>query len=212
MGCVQEEILFLIKPECLVSLQLCAKMDPNESIVISGAEQFSRYEGYASSFKYAGPFIPDSPAIPMNHDLDCLDQHIIAIDAVVSFHCNQFSEEMILRDLQKAYAGFSSSAQSLPEVVEYIATGNWGCGAFGGNRALKFFEQLMAATAAGRGLDYYLFEAKNKEIEYQETFDALVSNHVTVGDLFQLVVALPFDSRVESKILSFVRSHFSSPK
>lgn len=35
-GCVQEEILFVIKPECLVSLLICSVMKDNESIIISG--------------------------------------------------------------------------------------------------------------------------------------------------------------------------------
>jgi hypothetical protein len=37
--------LFLIKPECLVSMLVCPKMEDNESIVISGAERFSNFTG-----------------------------------------------------------------------------------------------------------------------------------------------------------------------
>ena len=32
-GCVQEEIMFVENPECLISLLLCEKMEPNESYV-----------------------------------------------------------------------------------------------------------------------------------------------------------------------------------
>jgi poly(ADP-ribose) glycohydrolase len=51
-GRVQEEILFVIKPECLVSMLICAKMDDNEAIIIRGAERFSEYSGYGLSFEW----------------------------------------------------------------------------------------------------------------------------------------------------------------
>eukprot|EP01083_Nonionella_stella_P215739 776200_1 len=53
---VQEEISFLIHPECLVSLLFCTVMDPTESIVIVGAERFSTYSGYHKSFKWTGKY------------------------------------------------------------------------------------------------------------------------------------------------------------
>jgi hypothetical protein len=35
-GCVQEEIRFMINPECLVSMLLCEVMKENEAIIIIG--------------------------------------------------------------------------------------------------------------------------------------------------------------------------------
>jgi poly(ADP-ribose) glycohydrolase len=55
-GNVQEEILFVIKPECLVSMLFCAKMDQNEAIMITGAERYSKYTGYGHSFRWGGPY------------------------------------------------------------------------------------------------------------------------------------------------------------
>ena len=40
---------------------------------------------------------------------------------------DQYTKDMIDRELMRAYAGFSN----LPEKVD-VATGNWGCGVFGG--------------------------------------------------------------------------------
>ena len=42
-GCVQEEIRFLICPELIVSRLFTEELDDNECLVISGAEQFSKY-------------------------------------------------------------------------------------------------------------------------------------------------------------------------
>ena len=36
-----------------------------------------------------------------------------------------------------------------------VATGNWGCGAFGGDPHLKSLLQLMAAAANGREVAYF---------------------------------------------------------
>jgi hypothetical protein len=107
-GCVQEEILFLIKPECLASLLFCHKMNPHESIAIIGAEQLSSYSGYARSFKFAGDFKDDTKAMAVvdpggagkveedrkkssgqERKRMCLANVIVAFDALVAFGENQ---------------------------------------------------------------------------------------------------------------------------
>merc|ERR550534_511506 len=62
-GCVQEEIMFLVQPECLVSLMLFAVMRPNEAIVISGTRIYSEYEGYGFRFRWKKPFQGKLPPI-----------------------------------------------------------------------------------------------------------------------------------------------------
>lgn len=56
------------------------------------------------------------------------------------------------RELNKARAGFRRDERQRP-----IASGNWGCGAFGGDPALKAVIQWLAASAEGRGLRYFTF-------------------------------------------------------
>ncbi|KAJ3064083.1 hypothetical protein HDU98_000174 [Podochytrium sp. JEL0797] len=55
-GAVQEEILFLIYPEMLVSLLFCERMADNEVVFLVGVERFCEYTGYASTFAISGPF------------------------------------------------------------------------------------------------------------------------------------------------------------
>ena len=78
----------------------------------------------------------------------------------------QFSSGAIERELNKAYVGFlgardgaldgepigAVAAAPLPPIV----TGNWGCGAFGGDLQLKAMIQWMAASLAGRVCVHYL--------------------------------------------------------
>jgi hypothetical protein len=93
----------------------------------------------------------------------------VAIDATQyerSQVMRQFSSGAIERELNKAYVGFlgardgaldgeptgAVAAASLPPIV----TGNWGCGAFGGDLQLKAMIQWMAASLAGRVCIHYL--------------------------------------------------------
>lgn len=50
------------------------------------------------------------------------------------------------REILKAFCGFSFPKASIRKVI----TGNWGCGAFGGNLRLKFLIQWLACSAVGR--------------------------------------------------------------
>ena len=58
----------------------------------------------------------------------------------------------MLRELGKARAGWARDARMLP-----VATGNWGCGAFLGDPALKAIVQWIAASAEGRPVRYFTF-------------------------------------------------------
>eukprot|EP01103_Thecamoeba_quadrilineata_P010971 TRINITY_DN2511_c0_g1_i1.p1 TRINITY_DN2511_c0_g1~~TRINITY_DN2511_c0_g1_i1.p1 ORF type:complete len:339 (-),score=35.09 TRINITY_DN2511_c0_g1_i1:551-1567(-) len=112
-GALQEEISFLIKPECIVSMLFCPAMADNEAIIISGAERFSSYRGYGTSFEFTGPH---------HSHVDVSKTHIIAIDALVAYSKNQFDKEIIDRELTKAYVGFRDLSK---DDQPLIATGNW---------------------------------------------------------------------------------------
>ena len=51
MGCVQEEILFVVMPECLASIPISERMYANEAIIITGVERFVDYTGFSNTFK-----------------------------------------------------------------------------------------------------------------------------------------------------------------
>ncbi len=55
-GCVQEEIMFVVLPELLVSSLLCGRMSANESLLLKGAECFTAYKGYAGTFQLKSNF------------------------------------------------------------------------------------------------------------------------------------------------------------
>lgn len=60
------------------------------------------------------------------------------------------------RDLQKAFYGFAGAVAHGTHGHRTAATGNWGCGAFGGSSAVKVFLQWIAASLAGlEALEYF---------------------------------------------------------
>ncbi|XP_002155531.4 poly(ADP-ribose) glycohydrolase isoform X1 [Hydra vulgaris] len=183
-GCVQEEIRFLICPELILARLFTEKLEPNESLLITGIERFSTYSGYAQTFKYRGRF----------NDLTPVDRwgrrysQVLAIDAHV-FHCysDQFKKSSLKRELNKAFCGFLEKDIQKNELPA-IATGNWGCGAFGGDIYLKALLQLMAASNAGRNIVYFTFGDEKFANELTEIHKFIQENSLTVGNLWNMLL------------------------
>ncbi|XP_069475068.1 poly(ADP-ribose) glycohydrolase-like [Ambystoma mexicanum] len=182
-GLVQEEIRFLINTELIVSRLFTEKLNDDESLLITGAEQYSHYDGYSRDFKWRGPMRDTTERD--NWQRRCIE--IVAIDAI-RFHDfeEQFKRQNIERELNKAYCGFQF-APLLPQERVAIATGNWGCGAFKGHPKLKGILQLMAAAEAGRDVAYFTFGNTEfmKELYEMHRF---LQNGYTVGQLFNALM------------------------
>ncbi|KAJ3346180.1 hypothetical protein HDU83_003315 [Entophlyctis luteolus] len=209
-GAVQEEILFIVYPEMLVSLLLCEQMMDNEVVFITGAERFSRYSGYSSTFKILGAAVDDTKCDAKGRRLT----EFVALDATY-FSRNvahlQFSERSILRELNKAYAAFLPSHQSpFPQVVP-VATGNWGCGAFNGNPELKALIQIMAASAARRDLVYFTFGDKVLSDKLIHLDKALTSGTCRIGQLFQIVNNYSKSSGSGMTVIDYVLGELQTP-
>jgi hypothetical protein len=148
-GCVQEEIMFLVAPESLVSLLLAPVMQGHEAIVIAGAERYSAHTGYAATFAYAGDLVDACGVVGEGEACGALTPGsartaLVAFDALPFSwrlpQAAQLAPEAVLRELLKASAAFGlGQAREWPEevgcgagVAPPVATGHWGCGAFNG--------------------------------------------------------------------------------
>lgn len=120
-GCLQEEITLLTHSEFMVSMLLCERMADNEAVLVEGVETYSRHSGYARQFEFRSATPVQRPRVS-----------IVAIDALVFSGglSEQLKDDNLLRELNKAACGFTGCRK--------LSTGNWGCGAFGGNVQLKF--------------------------------------------------------------------------
>lgn len=65
-----------------------------------------------------------------------------------------------------------------------VASGNWGCGAFGGESLLKALLQLMVCTVVNRPLVYFTFENDELRDDVFAMYKFLIEKEVTVGMVY----------------------------
>uniref|UniRef100_A0A665WU55 poly(ADP-ribose) glycohydrolase n=1 Tax=Echeneis naucrates TaxID=173247 RepID=A0A665WU55_ECHNA len=182
-GLVQEEIRFLINPELIVSRLFTEALDHNECLVITGTQQYSKYTGYAQTYQWGGKHQDTTPSDGWQRK--CTE--IVAIDALQfrSF-LEQFSPERINRELNKAYCGFARPEEP-SQNLSAVATGNWGCGVFGGDARLKALLQMLASAEAARDVAYFTFGDSKlmKDVHNMHAF--LTQNNIRVGEVYDLL-------------------------
>lgn len=183
LGLVQEEIRFLINPELIVSRLFTEALGDNECLIITGTQQFSKYTGYAHTYRWAGRHHDTTPRDGWQRR--CTE--IVAIDALQfrSF-MEQFKPDKINRELNKAYCGFARPEEP-SENLSAVATGNWGCGVFGGDTRLKALLQMLAAAEAGRDVAYFTFGDVQLMTDVHRMHSFLCQQHATVGELYVLL-------------------------
>lgn len=189
-GNVQEELYFAIHPELQLTMLFCQVMLEDEVIVVTGAERVTDYAGYGHTAHFQGI-----------HRASCPSQHtVVAMDAGVFLGRRylQYEERGMLRELNKAYAGFQGSPED--REARPIVTGNWGCGAFGGDHQFKACLQWLAATATGRKLVYCCF--KDKRMEGFAEFVQRMRGR-TAAELYNLLLRPEVQERLMSRIPLF---------
>lgn len=183
LGCVQEEIRFVICPELLVSRLFTHRMEPLECLIINGCEQFSNYSGYARTFTWEGVCNDETPFDDSGRRKCC----IVAIDAInYQSRTHQYKEPMMLRDLNKAFVGFCCEGNG---IAPGVATGNWGCGAFGGDKTLKTLLQLMVCCVTNRPLVYYTFDDSHLRDDFYNIFQYLSENKIKICRYFLRILS-----------------------
>lgn len=213
LGLVQEEIRFLINPELIISRLFTEVLEHNECLIITGTEQYSQYSGYADSYKWEASHKDETPRDEWQRR--CTE--IVAMDALKYRHyVEQFHPDKITRELNKAYCGFVRHGVDTQN-LSAIATGNWGCGAFGGDTRLKALVQLMAAAEAGRDVAYFTFGDTALMMDVYKLHTFLKDNHVTVGKLygllkqyFNVVVKNSHGPRPDVSLYGFIYDQISS--
>ena len=80
--------------------------------------------------------------------------HVVAMDAIAFYNRSiQFKMEKMKRELIKAYTCFRIPA-SMTDVKVGVVTGNWGCGAFNGNKQLKGESACLAQRAPNEAFPF----------------------------------------------------------
>ncbi|KAI1315075.1 hypothetical protein EDD11_001317 [Mortierella claussenii] len=217
-GAVQEEIRFMICPELIISRLFTQQLKENEAVLIKGAERFSNYNGYASTFTWHSDCVDTTP----RDKLGRRKTEICAIDALPfksrDQRLRQFSKSNILREVNKALVGFRRSpmtgsewglccAENPETTLPLIATGNWGCGAFGGHLELKFLIQLLAASicggysrddedmSMGRDMVYYTYGLDDLTTDIDSFMSHLLSRSSAIEPSLMLEIILQYPTR-----------------
>ncbi|KAF0978113.1 hypothetical protein FDP41_002628 [Naegleria fowleri] len=164
----QEEVLFSCCPESFLTLLICESLSDSEIIIMKNIIRYSEYTGYLNTFKFTGLFEP------RGHTID-----IIIMDAIPKRH---FAPEMIKRDLNKAYLGFKN--------MNYtdITTGNWGCGAFGGDITLKLTQQSCAARVTNSVLHYSTFKNEVLKKEMEDILHKFTTTKISISELYYIMI------------------------
>lgn len=200
-GCVQEEIRFVICPELLISKLFTEMLKPTETLLIIGCERFSSYTGYADTFRWAGNYLDSTPRDSSGRRR-CA---VLAIDALHFSNSNaQYRPELIKRELNKAWVGFSVGTTT--NLLNYpgIATGNWGCGAFGGSPKLKCLVQLLACSQARRPMAYYTFGDIEIRNDFINMYNYLAKNNITVGQLYTYLMNFEKSKIPRAQLYSYI--------
>ncbi|CAH1794556.1 unnamed protein product [Owenia fusiformis] len=184
-GCVQEEIRFLICPELILSKLVTEKLEAHECLIMTGCMRFSNYTGYADSFRWNG----DHFEVPERDAWGRVNTEVVAIDALVFHQYNdQFKTGLVKRELNKAYAGFYAGPDIPEDNNPAVATGNWGCGAFGGDLRLKALIQIMAAAEANRDVCYFTFGDNKLRDDMFEIHKYFKDRDLKVGDVYSYIL------------------------
>ncbi|KAF0727222.1 hypothetical protein Ae201684P_019190 [Aphanomyces euteiches] len=161
----QEEVLFTCAPEAYIAIGLCARMQPNQVILIRNVQRYISYTGYLDTFRFADVLTPLPPPFD-----------ILSMDATVA---NHFTENIVHRDILKASLAFVDARPSA------VSTGHWGCGVFGGNKTHKFIQQWIAASIR-KGvtrLDYSVFGDTRLIGAWNQIIEAIRQRKWTIADV-----------------------------
>ncbi|XP_042228893.1 poly(ADP-ribose) glycohydrolase-like isoform X2 [Homarus americanus] len=185
LGCVQEEIRFVLSPELIVSRLFTQALGKSEALIITGVEQYNDSTGYASTFSWKGSHEDTTP-------VDAWGRRLCQVTAIDALHFTrqpqvQYRPTFVRRELNKAYAGFKVLNNS-PGVQIAVATGNWGCGAFKGDPRLKSLIQLAVCGYIGRDVAYFTFGDQKLCNDLAAMHIFLKENNVSVGELVQLLI------------------------
>ena len=209
-GGFQEELYFCRYPELLPAILLFEQLEDLEAAFYAGVQRYVDSEGYGSEFK----FIKGYKEEKISKDIfERKDVAMVAIDAfnfkagdgtlekiiqnerqkestlLQDIACSsstlQFSKNLLLRELNKAFIGFAAS-DALEEGEtnrRRIVSGKWGCGDFEGDFQLKIIIQWLAASQAGRDIQICLTEGELKDWEQVERG----GSKMEVGEMFKVL-------------------------
>ena len=141
----QEEVLFCVRPELYSAMFICQRVYENEIIIISNAYKIMENTGYLDTFQFKK--INENIILDSNNIKD--NENILCLDATFDDH---YLFKSVIQDISKFYIACNYCSKKYENAG--ISTGSWGCGAFMGDKAHKFLQQLICSKANNVKLSY----------------------------------------------------------
>lgn len=207
-GAVQEEIMIMCRPECLIGILVFDVMASNKTALeIIGTIPFSTYTGYSRTFAWESAVVYTQPLT--------LDQNDHALSEIVAFNAadysrhstqypsEQFDRRSIYSTLFKAISAFQPLEGTNGNVP--VITGPWGAGAFKNDALLTTIIQMCAAGIVRRPLIFTSVSFKVKSLA-ERLYNTLARTFDAQGVLDILIecgnVVLTDNNRVFSDVVA----------
>ncbi|KAH0486188.1 MAG: hypothetical protein KVP17_002653 [Porospora cf. gigantea B] len=219
-GCVQEESYVAQHPESLIPRRLYPVMDDTTTIISKGHRQYSQVPHFNKQFQFLQGQ-QDSfqkPRILVATDAKSFAKNqtdYTQVQPVNTPLLTQFDMPLIRREIHKLVSGFGANVVEDTDAVAH--TGKYGCGAFGGNEAMKFLIQWLAMSVCQVDMTYCKQQTDAPELD--QIYSLLQGK--TVDYLWTLLRSLaqhPFRQTLaqkppagwNSEVLQFVAHHVAN--
>ena len=190
----QEEVLFCVRPELYSAMFICQRVYENEIIIISNAYKIMENTGYLDSFQFKK--INENFFLDNNNIKD--NENILCLDATFDDH---YLFKSVIQDISKFYIACNFCSKKYENAG--ISTGSWGCGAFLGDKAHKFLQQLICAKANNVKLSYSTFGDKNYYNSLNKLLKTVIEKNPKVSDLYKLIIN--FKGKYDSEFHKYLK-------
>ena len=181
----EEELVMLIRPECMIVLLFCG-LSPRNSVTVIGAEKITKYVGYGSNVIFAGNYIDPATRGYSPGDTEILYQ--TAITFLFAKYSND-PQAQFKNDFNSTIENFYNGMSELKLTKRaQIAINSWDYN--GLNSQLKFIQMIIAATLANKSIYYY-----GRPQMINKFVDWLVNSKITIAELYTQTVNLIYSRR-----------------
>ncbi|GAB5353472.1 hypothetical protein AAMO2058_000038700 [Amorphochlora amoebiformis] len=162
----QEEMMLSMYPEALMLQYIMDPLEDHEAAVVIGLRKYTKVKDMSK--------LEIEDSLPLSIDTTPFDIHwrqantLVFIDAVYSFQIAELGMETLMREVVKAYAGFSVNEIVLGEEYTVVATGLWGGGHALGDPQFRFMLQWAACSIAGREMQFHSYFQDDEQKEKME--------------------------------------------
>ncbi|AHJ14785.1 RNA 5 protein [Orgyia pseudotsugata cypovirus 5] len=152
----------LLFPETYLLYTKCETLQDTDNIIISKAKK--------DNVKMSGGV--------RRKDSGETEFDVIGIEPIyVEDRKEEMRERNLLNEIRKFTAAFKSTKERV------INTGNIGCEFHGGNAYVKLIQQIIAATLAGKNLDYYV-ETEEMKDDFTKVVDKINAKRLDVENIY----------------------------